>query len=90
MLRVDGHTDVRPIVNSPVFKSELGIVVGARDFGGAVLISLGVPAQRLVAAGFAESPGLQHRHDGGSLQAQPPDRIEADGTVVATTFHLRP
>ena len=35
VLRVDGHTDVRPI-NSPRVQVELGIVVGARDLGGAV------------------------------------------------------
>ena len=35
VLRVDGHTDVRPI-QQPGVQVELGIVVGARDLGGAV------------------------------------------------------
>ena len=35
VLRVDGHTDMRPI-NSAAVQVELGIVVGARDLGGAV------------------------------------------------------
>ena len=45
------------------------------------LISLGVPAQRLVAAGFAEFQPLDTAADRRSLQAQPPHRAEADGTV---------
>ena len=35
VLRVDGHTDVRPI-NSAAVQVELGVVVGARHLGGAV------------------------------------------------------
>src|SRR4030088_348055 len=54
VLRVDGHTDVRPIFNSPVFKSN-GELSSARAISVVqYLVSLGVPAQRLVAAGFAE------------------------------------
>ena len=54
VLRVDGHTDVRPI-NSAAVQVELGIVVGARDLGGAVSGCRSASrAQRLVAAGFAE------------------------------------
>jgi chemotaxis protein MotB len=54
VLRVDGHTDSRPITNSPLFKSNWELS-SARDISVVqYLISLGVPAQRLVAAGFAE------------------------------------
>ncbi len=54
VLRVDGHTDVRPIVNSPVFKSNWELSSARAISVVQYLISLGVPAQRLVAAGFAE------------------------------------
>src|SRR6202043_274133 len=51
--RVDGHTDVRPI-NSPVFKSNWELSSARAISVVQYLVSLGVPAQRLVAAGFAE------------------------------------
>ena len=53
VLRVDGHTDVRPI-NSPVFKSNWELSSARAISVVQYMISLGVPAQRLVAAGFAE------------------------------------
>src|SRR5271155_3173438 len=54
VLRVDGHTDVRPITNSPVFKSNWELSSARAISVVQYLISLGAPAQRLVAAGFAE------------------------------------
>src|SRR6266702_4197025 len=54
VLRVDGHTDVRPIFNSPVFKSNWELSSARAISVVQYLVSLGVPAQRLVAAGFAE------------------------------------
>jgi chemotaxis protein MotB len=54
VLRVDGHTDVRPIVNSLLFKSNWELSSARAISVVQYLISLGVPAQRLVAAGFAE------------------------------------
>ncbi|CAN5362839.1 peptidoglycan -binding protein [soil metagenome] len=54
VLRVDGHTDVRPISNSPLFKSNWELSSARAISVVQYLISLGVPAQRLVAAGFAE------------------------------------
>jgi chemotaxis protein MotB len=53
VLRVDGHTDVRPI-NSPIFKSNWELSSARAISVVQYLISLGLPAQRLVAAGFAE------------------------------------
>src|SRR5216684_4162573 len=53
VLRVDGHTDVRPI-NSPIFKSNWELSSARAISVVQYLISLGVPSQRLVAAGFAE------------------------------------
>src|ERR1700719_593908 len=54
VLRVDGHTDVRAILNSPIFKSNWELSSARAISVVQYLISLGVPAQRLVAAGFAE------------------------------------
>ncbi|MCO5132294.1 MAG: peptidoglycan -binding protein [Xanthobacteraceae bacterium] len=53
VLRVDGHTDVRPI-NSPQFKSNWELSSARAISVVQYLVSLGVPPQRLVAAGFAE------------------------------------
>jgi chemotaxis protein MotB len=53
VLRVDGHTDVRPI-NSPIFKSNWDLSSARAISVVQYLISLGVSPQRLVAAGFAE------------------------------------
>src|ERR1700723_2359059 len=53
VLRVDGHTDVRPI-NSPLFKSNWELSSARAISVVQYLVSLGVPAQRLVAGGFAE------------------------------------
>ena len=86
VLRVDGHTDVRPI-NSPVFKSNWELSSARAISVVQYLVSLGVPAQRLVAAGFAEFQPLDTAHDRRRLQAQPPHRAEADGTVVVVMVH---
>src|SRR4051794_33469409 len=53
VLRVDGHTDMRPI-SSPLFKSNWELSSARSISVVQYLVSLGVPAQRLVAAGFAE------------------------------------
>jgi len=50
VLRVDGHTDVRPIANNPIFKSNWELSSARAISVVQYLISLGVPAQRLVAA----------------------------------------
>ena len=66
VLRVDGHTDVRPI-NSPVFKSNWELSSARAISVVQYLISLGVPAQRLVAAGFAEFQPLDPGDDPAAL-----------------------
>jgi chemotaxis protein MotB len=53
VLRVDGHTDVRPIY-SPQFKSNWELSVGRAISVVQYLIAKGVSPQRLVAAGFGE------------------------------------
>src|ERR1700753_294197 len=53
VLRVDGHTDVRPI-NSPVFKSNWDLSSARAISVVQYLVSPGAAPQRLGAAGFAE------------------------------------
>ncbi|RTL52191.1 MAG: peptidoglycan -binding protein [Bradyrhizobiaceae bacterium] len=53
VLRVDGHTDVRPI-NSPQFKSNWDLSAARAISVVQYLISRGVSPQHLVAAGFGE------------------------------------
>ena len=53
VLRVDGHTDVRPI-NSPQFKSNWELSAARAISVVQYLIGKGVSPQRLVAAGFGE------------------------------------
>jgi chemotaxis protein MotB len=53
VLRVDGHTDVRP-VSGANFKSNWDLSAARAISVVQYLITLGVPAQRLVAAGFGE------------------------------------
>ncbi len=52
-LQVDGHTDVRPI-NSPEFPSNWELSTARAISVVRYLISRGVPAERLVAAGYGE------------------------------------
>jgi len=54
VLRVDGHTDTRPLGPTSPFKSNWELSAARAISVVQYLISLGVPAQRLVAAGFAE------------------------------------
>ena len=65
----------------PGVQVELGTVVGARDLGGAVSDF----ARRAGAAAgrsrLRRIPAARHRRHRRRLQAQPPHRVEADGTV---------
>ena len=54
VLRVDGHTDVRPMKNSPNFKSNWELSSARAIAVVKFLISRGVSPDRLAAAGFAE------------------------------------
>jgi len=53
VLRVDGHTDVRPI-NNPQFKNNWELSAGRAISVVQYLIGKGVSPQHLVAAGFGE------------------------------------
>ena len=57
VMRVDGHTDIKPIA-TPQLPSNWELSSARAISVVQYLISLGVPAQRLVAAGFAENQPL--------------------------------
>ena len=54
VLRVDGHTDTRPLSGVSTFKTNWDLSAARAISVVQYLISKGVPPQRLVAAGFAE------------------------------------
>lgn len=66
-LQVDGHTDVRPI-NSPLFPSNWELSTARAASVVKYLISRGVPAKRLVAAGHGEFSPLETGNDEESLR----------------------
>ena len=68
VLRVDGHTDVRPI-NSPQFKTNWELSAARAISVVQYLISKGVSPQRLVAAGFGEFQPIDAGADRRGLSA---------------------
>ncbi len=54
VLRVDGHTDNKPITGSPRYRDNWDLSTARATSVVKFLISQGVPANRLVAAGFGE------------------------------------
>ena len=54
VLRVDGHTDNRPIRNNPLYASNWELSAARAISVVRFLVDQGVPPQRLVAAGFGE------------------------------------
>ena len=54
ILRIDGHTDKRPIINSERFKSNWELSTARAISIVRELINLGIPASRMAATGFAE------------------------------------
>ena len=66
-LQVDGHTDIRPI-NSPTFPSNWELSSARAASVVKYMISKGVPAKRLVAAGYGEFQPIEQGTDDVSLQ----------------------
>jgi hypothetical protein len=77
ILRVDGHTDRRPI-NTFQFASNWELSAARAISVVKFLISRGIPAERLTAAGFAADRRGQRRS---RLQPQPTHRVQADAKV---------
>ena len=80
VMRVDGHTDIRPIASGR--SDQLGPVGGARHRGGAVSDQPGHLAAAPGGGGLRRVPAARHRPHRGSLRPQPPHRAEADGAVM--------
>ena len=87
VLRVDGHTDVRPIARRP---HQLGPVGRARHRGGAIPDQQGHPAAAPGRRRLRRVPADRSRHHRRGLQPQPPHRAEADGAVSEPALKLRP
>ena len=83
VLRVDGHTDMRPVSATSPFKSNWDLVRRARHLGGAVSDQQGrfaaAPRRRRLRRVSAD----RSRHHRRSLQPQSPHRAETDGEVTA-------
>jgi chemotaxis protein MotB len=62
ILQVDGHTDNRPI-STPQFPSNWELSAARAISVVKYLISRGIPADRLAAAGFGEFEPLDSRND---------------------------
>ncbi len=81
VLRVDGHTDTRPLSGTTAFKTELGLVRRPRHFRRAVFDqqrrAAAAPGRRRLRRVSADRSGHHRR----SLQPQPPHRAEIDGAV---------
>ena len=85
VLRVDGHTDRRPISNAQ-FASNWELSAARAISVVRYMISQGIPANRLAAAGFADNQPLDTGGRRGGLSPQPPHRAEADGTLAAKSW----
>jgi chemotaxis protein MotB len=59
VLRVDGHTDKRPLSGAGVFKSNWDLSAARAISVVRYLVDRGVPPNRLVAAGFGEFQPLE-------------------------------
>ena len=88
VLRVDGHTDVRPITGGQ-FKSNWDLSAARAIAVVQYLIAKGVAPQRLVAAGFGEFQPIDTGTTEDAYRAQPPHRVQADRAVSAE-FHPAP
>ena len=83
VLRVDGHTDVRPIASRGMFQSNWDLSAARAISVVQYLISKGVSPQRLVAAGFGEFQPIDTGKTEDAYRAQPPHRVQADRAVSA-------
>ena len=83
VLRVDGHTDNVPLSGFGRYADNWELSSARAISVVKFLISRGVPADRLVAAGFGEFQPLGARRQRAGPRDQPAHRAEADGEVTA-------
>ena len=81
ILRVDGHTDRRPISNAQ-FPSNWELSTARAISVVRFAIEEGVPATRLAAAGFADKQPLDTAEPRRRLPPQPAHRAEADRALT--------
>ena len=81
VLRVDGHTDIRPI-STPTFRSNWELSAARAISVARYRIGKGVPPNRLAAAGFGEFQPIAPGNSETDLLAQPAHRAEAHGTIA--------
>ena len=76
VMRVDGHTDIKPIA-TPEFPSNWELSSARAISVVRYLMEQGVPANRLVAAGFGEFQPIDAGDSDEALAQEPPHRAEA-------------
>ncbi len=82
VLRVDGHTDKRPITGTGGrFRSNWELSAARAISVVRFLIDKGIPANRLVAAGFRRVPAARRGRRRRGASPQPPHRVEAHRTL---------
>ncbi len=77
MLRVDGHTDNVPVSGNRRYRDNWELSSARATSVVKFLIENGVPANRLVAAGFGEFQPLDARRHRRCAGQQPPHRAQA-------------
>ena len=77
VLRVDGHTDKRPI-NTPEFPSNWELSAARAITVAKYLVAQGVSQQHLVPAGFGDSRPIDPGDSDEAYAPQPPHRVQAD------------
>ena len=84
VMRIDGHTDIRPITNA-LFPSNWELSSARAISVARYLIDRGVPPNRLVAAGFGEFQPLQAGDTRRRFGQEPPHRAETHRALAAPT-----
>ena len=80
-MRIDGHTDIKPIA-TPEFPSNWELSSARAISVVRYLMQQGVPANRLVAAGFGEFQPIDAADSDEALAQEPPHRAEADRALA--------
>ena len=82
VLRVDGHTDVRPIsAAAAYFRSNWDLSAARAIAVVKYLIAKGVSPRTADGRRLRRIPADRHRQQRGGLPPQPPHRVQADGAV---------